>query len=200
MNVIERPRATALGAGHVAAAVIAAWVVYALVGGLDATGQHLLVLGALRIVLFGALLAFAHAVGAHERRLGRVGLAMAGGCAVLYLVGGIGAVATDGWSFDVFASEGDYMPWYAVVIGLSAMLFALGTTLVGVAALSAGKLAVAAILAGVLFPAVLALQTFGDIVGHIVWLTPWMVLAVGVAAASPDRKIARSVTVDGRTA
>lgn len=188
MNVTTQPRPAVFGAGHVAAAAIAAWVLYVIVGGLEGTGRHFVVLGALRIVLFGALLAFALAFGARERRLGRVGLVFAAVGATAYLAGGIGSVATDGWSFDVFAGDdAAEPPWYAYVLGLSGIVFALGTTLVGIAGRSGGRLAIAAILAGLLFPAVFALQAYGNVVGHIVYLTPWMALAVGVAAASPDR-------------
>ena len=87
MNATQLPRAARFGAGHVAAAVIAAWIVYVLVGGLEGTGQHFVVLGALRVVLFGALLAFAVAVAAHTRRLGRAGLILAAIGAAAYLFG-----------------------------------------------------------------------------------------------------------------
>ena len=189
MNVTQQPRAARFGAGHVAAAVIAAWIVYVLVGGLEGTGQHFVVLGALRVVLFGALLAFAVAVGANAGRLGRAGLAIAAVGAGAYLLGGVGAVATDGWSFDVFAGDGEFEPpWYAYVLGLSGILFALGTILVGIAGRSSGRLAVAVILAGALFPVVFALQEpLGFAGAHIVWLLPWMALAAGLIATPADR-------------
>ncbi len=189
MNVTQEPRAARFGAGHVAAAVIAAWIVYVLVGGLEGTGQHFVVLGALRIVLFAALLAFAVAAGAQAGRLGRAGLAVAAVGAAAYLFGGIGAVATDGWSFDVFAGDGEFEPpWYAFVLGMSGVLFALGTILVGIAGRSSGRLAVAVILAGALFPAVFALQEpLGFAGAHIVWLMPWMVLAAGLIAGPADQ-------------
>ncbi len=187
MNAIERPRDAAFGAGHVAAAVIAAWIVYALIGGLDTIGRHFVVLGALRVVLFGALLAFALAVGAHTRRLGRVGLVVAGVGAAGYLLGAVGSVATDGWTYDVFADAAASPPWYAIVLGLSGILFALGTVLVGIAGRSGGRLAVAVILAGALFPAVLALSSVSHAAGHIIWLVPWMVLAAGLIAAPAER-------------
>jgi len=189
MNVTQQPRTTRFGAGHVAAAVIAAWIVYVLVGGLEGTGQHFVVLGALRVVLFGALLAFAVAVGAQAGRLGRAGLALAAVGAAAYLFGGVGAVATDGWSLDVFAGEAELNPpWYVYVLGLSGVLFAVGTLLVGIAGRSTGRLAVAVMLAGAMFPAVFALQEpLGFAGAHIVWLVPWMVLAAGMIAAPADR-------------
>ncbi|MGH2899861.1 MAG: hypothetical protein ACRDMZ_14400 [Solirubrobacteraceae bacterium] len=185
MSAISQPRVAILGAGHVATAAIAAWAVYAVVDGIEGTGQNFVILGSLRIVLFGALLAFARSAAASERRLGRTGLALAGSGAGLFLAGGIGAAATDGWSFDVFAAEqANYFPWYVAVLALSGLLFAVGTVLVGVAARPAGWLAAAAILAGVMFPAVFALQEpLGDAGAHLVWLAPWLALALGVAAA-----------------
>ena len=156
---------------------------------MEGTGQHFVVLGALRVVLFGALLAFAVTVAAHTRapRTGRARHRRVGAAA--YLFGGVGAVATDGWSFDVFAGDGEFEPpWYAYVIGLSGILFAVGTILVGIAGRSGGRLAVAVILAGVMFPAVFALQSpLGFAGAHIVWLLPWTVLAAGLIAASAGR-------------
>jgi len=189
MSVTPRPRAVPFSAGHVAAAVIAAWIVYVLVGGLEGTGQHFVVLGAVRVVLFAALLAFAVAVGAHAGRLGRAGLGIAAVGATAYLLGGVGSVATDGWSYDVFAGPGELdPPWYAYVLGLSGILFAVGTILVGMAGRSGGRLAVAVILAGALFPAVFALEsTLGFAGAHIVWLVPWMVVAAGLIAGPVDR-------------
>lgn len=58
-------------------------------------------------------------------------------------------------------------PWYDFVIGLSGLLFAVSTILVGIAGRRAGHLASAAIVAGVSFPLVFAL---GDTCGHIAWL------------------------------
>lgn len=189
MNLTHAPHAPRFGAGHVAVAVIAAWIAYVLVGGLEGTGQHFVVLGALRVVLFGALLAFALAVGARSKRLGRAGLTIAAVGAGAYFLGGVGAVATDGWSFDVFG-DGDFQPpWYAYVLGLSGILFALGTALVGIAGRSAGRIAVAAILAGALFPAVFALQEpLGFAGAHIVWLLPWIALSVGLIIQPAGRR------------
>ena len=181
MDAIERRATTRIGAGHVAAGAIAVFVVYALVGGLEGTGRHFVELGALRIVLFGALFAFALSSGASARRLGRAGLVVAGVAAVGYLAGGLGAVATDGWSYDVLdpSVEGE-PPWYAYVIGASAILFALGTILVGIAG-RGSRLAVAVIVAGALFPVVFVLESLLGFAGaHALWLVPWMVLAVGL--------------------
>lgn len=172
---------TRIGAGHVAAAAIAAFVVYVFVGGLEGTGRHFVELGALRIVLFGALFAFARESGVHSKKAGRAGLVIAGVTALSYLAGGFGAVATDGWSYDVLdpAVEGD-PPWYAYVIGASAILFALGTLLVGIAG-RRERLGVAVILAGAMFPVVFVLEEpLGFAGAHALWLVPWMVVAVGL--------------------
>lgn len=188
MNVTERPPATSFGAGHIAAAAIAALVVYALVGGIEGSSRDFVVLGALRIVLFAALLAFALAVEAHAQRLGRIGLGIAAVGAVSYLAAGIGAVATDGWSFEAFATDNEIEPpWYGYMLGLGWMLFAVGTVLVGIAGRSGGRLAVAVILGGILFPVVFALEpSLGFAGAHIVWLVPWMALAAGLIAAPTD--------------
>jgi hypothetical protein len=193
MDAIERPVTTRIGAGHVAVVAIAAFVVYALVGGLEGTGRHFVELGALRIVLFGALFAFAMDGAAHTRKLGRTGLVIAGVAAASFLAGGIGAVATDGWSYDVFdpSVTGD-PPWYAYVLGASGILFALGTLLVGIAG-RGSRLALPAILAGAIFPVVFALQpVLGDAGAHAVWLVPWMALSVGLARGPQARRPQRS--------
>lgn len=187
MEAIEGRANTRIGVGHVAAAAIAVFVVYALVGGLEATGRHLVELGALRVVLFGALLAFAQGSGAGGRRLGRAGLVVAAVTAVTYLAGAIGAVATDGWSYDPFNPSLERVdpPWYAYVIGASAFLFALGTLLVGIAGRTGNRLAVAVILAGAFFPLVFVLESvLGAAGAHAVWLAPWMVLSVGLAGGA----------------
>jgi hypothetical protein len=183
MEAIERNPTTRIGAGHVAAAAIAVFVVYALVGGLEANGRHFVELGALRIVLFGALLTFAQGSGAAGRRLGRAGLVVAGLTALTYLAGSIGAVATDGWSYEVFdpSLEGVDPPWYAYVLGAAGILFALGTLLVGIAGRTGNRLAVAVIAAGAAFPLVFVLRdVLGEAGAHAVWLAPWMVVAVGL--------------------
>jgi hypothetical protein len=164
--------------GKVAGAVIGSFMVYALIVGLEGTGRHFVEIGGLRMVLFAALLAFARASGALARRSGRFGVGLAGVAAVAFLGGGIGAVLTDGWSFDVFAADAGDPPWYAYVIGASGILFALATVLVGAAGRSAGRLSTAVILGGATFPLAFAL---GPTAGHVAWLVPWMILAVGLA-------------------
>lgn len=173
--------------GQVAAAVILAWVVFALVADLEGTGRHLLVLGALRVVLFATLLAFAVHVSATGSRLARIGLAVAGVMAAMNLLGGAGAVVTDGWSYNPFADTSTAAPpWYAYVIGASGILFAVGTVLVGVAARKAGWLSATVVAAGLVFPFVYILQvplgeTQGALVGLLVWMATWLALAIGLA-------------------
>ncbi len=166
---------------RMAAAVIGAYIVYILIVGLEATGRHFLELGVMRVVLFGALLSFARWSGAVGRTLGKFAIGMNGLAAVGFVCGAIGAIVTDGWSYDVFGpgTPAD-PPWYAYVIGLSGVLFAVSTIVVGIAGRSAGRLAAAAIVAGVSFPLVFAL---GDTAGHVAWLVPWLVLSVGLIRA-----------------
>lgn len=184
MNVVDRPRfATTTGVGYLAAAVFAAWAVFALLGDLQPNGRHLLVLGALRIVMLGALLAFAAKAGADATRFGRFALGTATLGAVVNLAGGVGAVLTDGWSFNPFAPGGPAEPpWYAFLVLVGAMVFALGTILVGVAGRGAGRLAVAVVLGGVLYAVAFPL----GLVGHLVWVAPWFALALGLAVGSSD--------------
>lgn len=178
--------------GQVAAAVILAWAVFALVADLEPNGRHLLGLGTLRVVLFATLLAFAIHVSATGNRLARVGLVLTGLMATLNLVGGAGAVMTDGWSYNPFAdaSTAAAPPWYAYVIGASGILFAVGTVMVGVAARRAGWLAAAVVAGGAAYPLAYVLQAplgegLGAVVGHLVWVSPWLALAVGLATG-PD--------------
>lgn len=181
MNVIDKPRFATTGVGYLTAAVIAAWVVFALVDEPEPNGRHLLVLGALRIVMLGALLAFAARFGADATRFGRFALGAAAVGAVVNLAGGVGAVVTDGWSFNPFAPGGPAEPpWYAFLVLAGAMVFTLGTILVGVAGRRAGWLAVAVILGGVLYAAVGPLGANG----HLVWVAPWFALALGLASTS----------------
>ena len=200
MSTIARPHASIRGVGYITAAVILAWAAYFLVNELEPNGRNFVVLGALRVVLFGALLSFARLAGAQARRVGRVGLVMAAAGAVLTLAGGIGAVATDGWWFDPFAPDAVCTCSYAYVIGLGALVFALGTTLVGVAGRSGGWLAVAVVLAGVLYPAVFILQPFGHFVGHAVWLVPWAALAVGLSTDPSRTASSAGAVLQGRKA
>ena len=180
MNPTNESRSTTTSVGYVLAAVIAAWVVFALLDELEPNGRHLLVLGALRIVMLGALLAFAAKVGADTTRLGRFGLGAAALGAVVNFVGGVGAVVTDGWSFNPFAPGGPAEPpWYAFLVMAGAMVFTLGTILVGVAGRRAGWLAVAVILGGALYAAVPLGAYF-----HLVWVAPWFALALGLTSTS----------------
>ena len=84
------------------------------------------------------------------------------------------------WSYDVFAeTAATEPPWYAYVLGLTGILFALSTVLVGIAGRAAGWLAAAVVVAGASFPLAFAL---GDTAGHVAWLVPWLVVAVALAA------------------
>ena len=183
MNLTEESRSTSTAVGYVLAAVIAAWVVFALLDELEPNGRHLLVLGALRIVMLGALLAFAAKVGADATRLGRFALGTAALGALVNLTGGVGAAVTDGWSFNPFAPGGPAEPpWYAYLVMAGAMVFTLGTILVGIAGRRGGWLAVAVILGGILYAAV-PLGAYG----HLVWVAPGSPLALGLASTSSVR-------------
>ncbi len=174
--------------GMAVSAVIAAWVVFVVIGGLETIGRHLLILGALRMVLLVALLGFAAAFVARGSRLGRVSLGLVAVGAVANLVGGIGSVVVDGWTFNPFAPGMEDQPvaWYPYVIGLSAFVFAVGCILTGIAGRSGGWLAVAAVLGGVLYPMAVVMQGLlghdpGDLVGHLIWIAPWLALTVGMS-------------------
>ncbi len=162
-----------------------AFVIYALIVGLEGTGRHFLEIAIVRIALLGGLIGFSRWSGAHARRLGRIGTGVAAVATVAFFAGAVGALATDGWSYDVLA-EGDVdPPWYAYIIGLSGIVFALGTVLLGIAGRSAGSLAKLVIVAGATFPLVFAL---GPTAGHAAWLTIWTMLGVGLV---------RTATADG---
>lgn len=186
-----------VGAAHVAVAAIAAWFVLVLVDGLSPGGRSFVVLGAMRVVLFGLLLAFALSSGAAAGRLGRAALVLAGIAAGGYLFGGVGAVATDGWSYNPFSEENAELapPWYAYVLLASGMLFAIATVLVGVAGRARRPLWLGLVAAGVLYPAVFALQgplgaTTGVLVGHVLWLGVWLAVAVAmVVGGSRSRHV-----------
>lgn len=189
-------RPARVNAGHVTVAAIVAWLGYVLVGGLESVGRHFVILGAMRVVLFGALLAFALASGAQARRLGRAGLGLAGVSALANLVGGVGAVATDGWSYNPFAPELDDVaaPWYAYVIGLSALAFAIATILVGIAGRGSTRMTTPVVLGGALYPLVFVLQgplgaSTGGTVGHILWLAPWLVLGAALSRTTSTRPV-----------
>lgn len=177
--------------GGVVSAVIAAWVVLVVVGGLESVGRHFLILGVLRLALFAALAALALTIAAPRSRLGYLGLGAAAVGAAANLAGGVGSVVTDGWTYDPFgAGAADLAPpWYAYVIGLSAFIFAVGSVLTGIAARSAGWLAVAAVLGGVLYPMAFVMQGLyghdpGDLLGHLIWIAPWFVLSVGLSRSA----------------
>ena len=190
--------------GQLAAVAIVTWVVFALLADLEPNGLHLLVLGGLRIVLLATLLAFAVWSGATSSRLGRVGLGLAAVTAIGSLVGGAGAVVTDGWSYNPFTDPllaGAGPPWYAYVVGASTMLFAVGTIVVGLAGRAAGWPAVAAVAAGVGYVAAFALQaslgeTTGAVVGHLIWVAAWLALALGLIT-SGGRRARRRTPVGG---
>lgn len=179
--------------GRVVSAVIAAWVVLVVVGGLESVGRHFVLLGVLRLALFAALAGLALTVAAPSGRLGRLGLAAAAIGAAANLIGGVGSVVTDGWSHDPFGAGADASPpWYAYVIGLSAVIFAVGSILTGIAARSAGWLAVAAVLGGVLYPMAFVMQGLyghdpGDLLGHLIWIAPWLVLSLGLSRSARAR-------------
>lgn len=183
MSETTRPAEVATRTGYIAAAAIAAFFLYAPIAGLDGDGSDFLVLGGLRIVLFGALLAFALHVGAERRRLGRLGLAVAGTAALAYLAGAIGSVATDGWSYSVFDDDTGEPPWYAYLFAASGIAFALGTALVGIAGRSGGRLAAAVIAAGLITPVAFALGETSHVLSHAVLLAPWIAVALGLVAA-----------------
>ena len=183
--------------GRVVTAVIAIWVAVAVVGGLEPVGRNFLILGVLRLALFAALVGLALAVVAHRSRLGILGLVAAAIGAVANLIGGVGSVVTDGWSHNPFGAGADATPpWYAYVIGLSAAIFAVGSIVTGMAARSAGWLAVAAVLGGVLYPMAFVMQGLyghdpGDLLGHLIWIAPWLVLAVGLSRFTPRVELRR---------
>lgn len=179
--------------GLAVSAVIAAWIAFVLIGGLEPIGRHFLVLGVLRVALLAALLGFAVAYVARSSRLGRVGLVIAVVGAVGYLVGGIGSVVVDGWTYNPFApgTEDDPVGWYPYVLGLSGIVFALGAILTGIAGRSGGWLAVAAVLGGALFPMAFVMQGLlghnpGDLLGHLIWIAPWLALTLGMSRLAPE--------------
>ena len=181
---------TARRGGQAVTAVIVAWVVFAVADRLESVGRHFLVLGVLRMALLVALLGFTAAFVAPGTRLRRWALGMAGIGAVANLVGGLGSVLTDGWSHDPFAPGAGDPPWYAFVIGLSASLFAVGSVMTGIVGRSGGWLAVAAVLGGVLYPMAFVMQGLyghdpGDLLGHLIWIAPWLALTIGLTRVRP---------------
>ncbi|HWL50051.1 MAG TPA: hypothetical protein VNT92_09245 [Acidimicrobiia bacterium] len=183
---MERDR-RAVMIGRVVTAVIAGWIIFVVVGGLQPVGRHFLILGVLRLALLAALIGLALSTSTHRSRLGKAGLGIAAVGAVANLAGGVGSVVTDGWNYDPFGPGADASPpWYAFVIGLSAGLFALASILTGIAARSAGWLALTAVVGGVLYPATILMQGIyghdpGDLIGHLIWIAPWFVLGLGLS-------------------
>ena len=82
------------------------------------------------------------------------------------------------------------------MIGLSALLFAVGSVLTGIAGRSGGWLAVAAVLGGVLYPMAFVMQGLyghdpGDLLGHLIWIAPWLALTLGLCRV--ERRTANHV-------
>ena len=178
MNQFDNPALAA----RILLAVIAAWTVWAVIDLLEPVGRHFLGLGALRIAMLATLFAFAIVAGARDRRLGNVGLAIASFAAVLNVSGAIGSVAMDGWSYNPFDDSGPEAapPWYTYAIGSSALLFALASSLVGIAG-RGHRLSVPVILAGVLYVPAVALSQSSPLAGHLIWVAPWLFVALGLA-------------------
>lgn len=181
-------RSSVNGIGRAVLAVSSVWVVFVVVGPFEPIGRHFLILGVLRVALLVALLGFATAFAVRESRLGRIGLGVAVLGAGANLIGGVGSVVVDGWTHDPFGPGMEDLPgsWYPYVIGLSAFVFALGSILTGIAGRSGGWLAVAAVLGGVLYPMAFVMQGLfghqpGDLLGHLIWIAPWLALTLGLA-------------------
>lgn len=179
MTLVSEARATRFGVGTVTVAAVGAWSAYAVIGGIEPNGRHFLELAGMRLVLFAALLAFGLSLAGRVPRVLTLGLVLSGLGAAAYLVGAVGAVGTDGWSFDPLADPSAEPPWYLMVIGLSANVFSLGAILVGIAGRAAGWPAAAVALGGALYPLLLfPIQPFGVTIGHLLWLLPWLALGV----------------------
>lgn len=181
METTQERTTTGVRAEGVSAVLIGAYIVYALVVGIETTGRHLLELGMMRFVLLAALLAFARQSGALSSRLGRIARSVTGAAAVTFVAGAVGAVVNDGWTRNIFGPGDAAPPWYAYVIGLSGIVFAIGTAGVGIAGRSAGRVAALVIVAGITFPLALA----GQGAGHIGWLAVWLVLCIALIRARP---------------
>ncbi len=164
-----------------------AFLVYLLVAGLDTIGRHMLVISLVRLSFLAGLIAFAASVRRSEG-LFHVGLLLAAVSAALNMAGAFAWVVTDGWSYNAFDTDGTgFPPWYAFMIGGSAFLFALGTILTGIAAIRTRAkpvLALAVLLAGLLYPLAIPLGA----TGHAIWTLPW--LAVGILTLAACRESA----------
>lgn len=173
--------------GTLVTAAVAVWIIFVVVGGLEPVGRHFVILGVLRLALFAALVGLALSASSTPSRLGQLGLGVAAIGSLANLAGGVGSVATDGWNYNPFEpSAAASPPWYAFVIGISAFIFAIGSILTGIAARSAGWLAVAAVLGGLLYPMTVVMQELyghdpGDLLGHLIWIAPWLFLAWGLS-------------------
>lgn len=167
------------------AAIVAAGV-YVAADGLDsAVTRGFVVLAALRVILLGVVLAFGSAVRATGGRLVTIGLLLAALGVAGYVVGAIGGIATDGWTYDAL-DEDVALPWYLPFVGIGAIVFSVGTVLVGIAGRSAGWPAVALVLSGVAYPLLLfPAQPFGTVAGHLIWLVLWLAFAAGMAWSDP---------------
>ncbi len=171
---------------------IVAFLAFAAATGLPGNARSFVVLGALRVVLFAALLAYVVHSGTSSR-LGRVGLGFVAVTTVSYLVGGIGAAVTDGWSLDVLTEENTtYTPWYAYVLGASFLVYAVGTLLVGLATRRARPGPARALMAaGLVAPFAIGVsESVGHVAGHTLLLAPWLVFTALVAA--PGRRLAHA--------
>jgi len=185
---VTTTRVRLLAAIDVAAGV--AFLAYILAFGLDTTGRHLFVLSLARLAFLAGLGAFLLTTGL-SGGLARTGFGLAAAGALLNLAGAVGHVATDGWSYNPFDGQRATAPWYAYVIGISALLFFIGTVVVAIAALRstvARPLAVAVLLAGVSF---LLAGPF-VVPGHFVWTVAWVALGILVIRAHRE-----SVAPDG---
>ena len=155
-----------------------AFLVYIGVAGLGTTGQHLFVISLARL---GFLVGLGAIVAASRRqsRLLYGGFTLAVVAAVFNLVGAISHIAIDGWAFDPFsgALAAAQPPVYSMIIGLTAVLFALGTILVAIGLLrqkASTRLAWVTLFAGVLYAVAIPLAALG----HIIWTIPWLVLGL----------------------
>ena len=194
MSVIAPTTPMTSRVGFALAAAIAAWTVFAALGDLQPNGRHLLALGTLRVVMCAALFAFAVLAGLTGSRAGRLALTVTALAAAGTLVGGVGAVAVDGWSYNPFAPENEAnpLPWYPYLILVSTALFALGTLVVGILGRRAGWLAIAVMAAGVLYAAAGAINPGG----HFIWAAAWFAVALGLATR-PATSLASQPEKDG---
>lgn len=169
-------------------AACALWVAYAVLGDFDTIGRHFIALAVLRVAMLALLFAIARTASARSSGLGRTGLALAAAGAALFLVGALGAVATDGWNFNPLGTaaeaRSDASLWYAYAIGMGFFLFTIGVVLVGIAARSVGWPAAVLILTAVVHVA----SSPWPLAAHLLWVTGWMVVAGALAAMPPGNR------------